>query len=32
VPPLLIATEAERQQCEDAHARRAERLKRRKEG
>ena len=30
VRPLLIQTDAERQQCEDAHARRAERLEKRK--
>ena len=32
VPPLLIETDAERQQCEDAHARRSERLRKRKAG
>ena len=31
VPPLLIETAAERQQCEDAHARRAQRLLKRKD-
>jgi acyl-CoA hydrolase len=31
VPPLLIETEAERQQCEEAHARRAQRLMKRKD-
>ena len=31
VPPLLIETDAERQQCEEAHARRAQRLMKRKD-
>ena len=30
VPPLLVETDAERQRCEEAHARRAERLGKRK--
>jgi hypothetical protein len=30
VPPLLIQTDAERRQCQDAHARRDERLQKRK--
>ena len=30
VPPLLVETDAERRQCEDAHARRNERLRKRK--
>jgi acyl-CoA hydrolase len=30
VPPLLIQTDAERRQCQDAHARRDERLRKRK--
>jgi acyl-CoA hydrolase len=31
VPPLLVESEAERQECEAAHARRAERLRRKSE-
>src|SRR5215203_3720492 len=30
VPPLMLQTEAERKQCQDAHARRDERLRKRK--
>jgi acyl-CoA hydrolase len=31
-PPLLVQTDAERQQCDEAHARRAERLRARRSG